>query len=95
MNDFFYQQDSTITFDTICGKCWQSLQQFSQYCEKIRSIHRDLLEAQKVDDDQTEILIEECEGIEQECENTVELLAIETNVGDDGCDTINRRNTCK
>lgn len=79
-------------------KCWQTLEQFSQYCEKIRSIHRDdsnIVQSLKFDDDHTEILlenIEEYDGIEQECENTVEVLEIDTDVGDDGCDTINRRN---
>lgn len=86
-------------------KCWQTLQQFNQYCERIRSIHRELVDesslAQKFDDDQTEILvenmenIEEYDGTEQECETTVALLTIETDVGEDGFDTINRRNTCK
>lgn len=75
-------------------------QQFSQYCEKIRSIHRDLVEesnvvqTQKFDDDgDTEILLEnmeEYDGIEQECENTVEVLEID--VDDDDCDVMNRRN---
>lgn len=82
-------------------KCWQTLQQFSQYCEKIRSIHHDLvdesniIQTQKLDDDHTEILledIEEYDGIEQECESTVEVLEFDTDVGDDDCDTINRRN---
>lgn len=92
-------------FDTICMKCWQTLQQFNQYCERIRSLHRDLVDESHIvqvqkfeDDEQTEILfenIEEYESIEQEMENTVEVLEIDTDVGDDGCDTINRRNMSK
>lgn len=91
------KQDNTSTFDTICVKCWHTLQKFSQYCEKIRSIQRDLVEIQKSDEDQTEILfetIEEYDCIEQECENQTELLAMEAVVSDDGGDT-NRRHTCK
>lgn len=87
-------------------KCWQTLKQFSQYCERIRSLHRDLVDeshivhAQKFEDDQmhTEIFlenVEEYDGIEQELENTVEVLEFDTDVGDDGCDIVNRRNISK
>lgn len=76
----------------------KNLQQFSQYCEKIRSIHRETDTQQLEDDDHTEILydnIEEYDVVEQECENQVELLAIETDVDADECDTVMRRHTCK
>lgn len=86
-------------------KCLQTLQQFSQYCERIRSLHRDLVDesylvqSQKLEDDQMEILLENIEdydGTEQELEHTVEVLDIDTDAGDagdDGCD--NRRNISK
>lgn len=84
-------------------KCWKTLQQFNQYCEKIRSIHRDSIDESTVIrnqtieyDDQTEVLletIEGCDSIEQECEeSTVEMLLFETDADDEGSATINRRN---
>lgn len=54
-----------------------------------------IAQVQKFEDDHTEILlesIEEYDGIAQEMENTVEVLEIDTDVGDDGCDNVNRRN---
>lgn len=83
-------------------ECWQTLQKFSQYCERIRSLHRDLVDeshiapVQKFEDGDTEILLENIEsydGMAQEMENTVEVLEIDTDVGDDdACDTGHRRN---
>lgn len=54
-----------------------------------------IAQAPKFEDDHTEILfenIEEYDGMAQEMENTVEVLEIDTDVGDDACDTVNRRN---
>lgn len=72
----------------------RQLQQFSQYCEKIRSIHRDL-GAQRIEEDEEskEILFESVEYnvVEPECENQVQILAIETDTDADGSDTIGRR----
>lgn len=91
-------QDSTCIFDEICLKCWQTLQDFSEYCEKIRSIHLNLVEetnstgGQKVDE-QTDI-IELSEGGENVIESyeytKTSLLNIESDLGDEG-DSYSRR----
>lgn len=93
-------------FDSVCMKCWQTLQHFNRYCDKIRSIHRDLVDESslvqiqsKCDDDQTEVFMESVENIEefdlteQECEDTVAVFAIETDAAEDASDTTSRRNT--
>lgn len=91
-------QGGSNSLEEICIKCWQTLHQFGQYCEKIRGIHQNLVDEtgtihnNKLDE-HTEILEdEECEQNLEECEyqRTMPILAID--LGDD-VDHFNRR--CK
>lgn len=38
------KQDAVCTLTNICVKCWQKLNQFNDFCEKIRNIHQSLIE---------------------------------------------------
>lgn len=79
-------------------KCWQTLHQFGQYCEKIRGIHQNLVEEtgavfiNKLDE-HTEILEDE-EGEntleEYEYQKSVPILAIDADLVEEA-DQFNRR----
>lgn len=51
----------------ICLKCWQTLNNFGQFCEKIKGIHQNLIEVScargvhKYNEEQMEILDDEIE----------------------------------
>lgn len=93
---FLISQDSTCTFGEICLKCWQTLDQFSQFCDKIRGIHQNLIEVScttstnKYEDHSdiaTEVLEDEIEEhipMEEIDEKEVTMLAIESDLGDEG-----------
>lgn len=93
-------QDSTCTVGEICLKCWQTISQFSQFCEKIRGIHQNLIEVSsagilKIEEHDltTEVLedeIEEYIPMGEIEEKDVAMLSIESDLGDEG-DTFVRR----
>lgn len=79
-------------------KCWQTLHQFGQYCEKIRGIHQNLVEETGAVfinkfDEHTEILEDE-EGEnaveEYEYQKSVPILAIDADLVEEA-DHYNRR----
>lgn len=100
----FHFQDNGCTLEEVCIKCWQTLNQFNQFCEKIRGIHQNLIEVSCVSgnvskgfdfEEQTEVLedeeVEENESIET-IDDTVQLplLSIESDMGEEG-DGFDRR----
>lgn len=87
----FCFQDSTCSFEDICLKCWHTLNNFSQFCEKIRGIHHNLVEVScatgsKQYEEHTEILeevIEEDISTEDVYVKDIPLLSIESDLGDE------------
>lgn len=82
-------------------KCWQTLNQFNQFCEKIKGIHQNLIEVSctsgsgKGIDFEEELLedeIEEIDSLESVVDNTLPMLSIESDLADEG-DSFERR--CK
>lgn len=78
-------------------KCWQTLNNFGQFCEKIRGIHQNLIEVSdatgigKYEENDEELLddVEEHISTEEQDEVNLPLLSIESDLGDDG-DTLTR-----
>lgn len=89
-------QDNEYALDEICMKCWQTLSQFNQFCDKIKGIHQKIevscpsSKALLDFEEHTEVLeddeIEEnisTDPIEEDFK-AVPMLSIESDVGDVG-----------
>ncbi|XP_055307187.1 zinc finger protein 12-like [Sitodiplosis mosellana] len=93
----FMFNDSASTLDELCMQCWGKLDDFGQFCEKIRGIHGNLVEVtcatgiNKLDEG-ADILEDEIEEHISTEETNIQLpmLAIESDLGDDG-DPLARR----
>lgn len=95
-------QDNAYTLDEICMKCWQTLSQFNQFCDKIKGIHQKIevtcpsSKALLDFEEHTEVL--EDDEIEENISSdpievdfkAVPMLSIESDVGDEG-DSFDRR----
>lgn len=90
---WFDLQDGSNALDEICMQCWKTLNDFGQFCERIRGIHGNLVEVTSTSmaaginklDESEEVLEDEIEEqiSAEETDIALPMLSIESDLGDD------------
>lgn len=96
LSNLHYFQEDSSSLEEICMKCWQTLNQFNQFCEKIRTIHQNLIEVTRVPtpgkgmvfEEHTEVFVDDVEETDplnaiDEDKLALPMLSIESDLGNE------------
>lgn len=74
-------QEATISLERVCAECWESLDQFNGFCDRIRKAHTDYADLQESGDDKESIeLLDDGESsTKDEIEHEMILIQEESN----------------
>lgn len=65
-------QDGTISLDRVCVDCWDSLDQFNDFCDRIRTAHTDYAELHEASDDKESLDHEELDDDDSSTKDMIE-----------------------